>query len=399
MHIEHLELKNYAGFTDFSLDFPKGNLAVFIGENGSGKTSIVNAIDLLLQESNHLVFNKKKRTEISDDLVKNEKKELRIKIKIELNKGDFFEWGYKKLYDEEYNYYSNISPFYLMPEEKEFKKNFRLYFTKKDNFNKILPFFVCFYSIIEENGSINSFIDWYIQSVYHESYLIQKYNQKYNLKAAIDLAIKTFAEITVDTKIAENKKELEVFFTKNNAELSFSQLSEGEKKTIFLISKILSHFVFPFEENQTNLLDFQGIVLIDEIETHLHPRWQREILPNLTKTFPNVQFIVTTHSPQVISSVPKEAVFLLKDFQAIPVQAFTQGRDTNSLLTEVFDIPIRPVEDMKMLGSFYSAVTNENEKLAEEILQKMAEKWGDLDSEVIKARLDFEELLNEKVLD
>jgi predicted ATP-binding protein involved in virulence len=399
MHIEHLELKNYAGFTDFSLDFPKGNLAVFIGENGSGKTSIISAIDMLLQEANYLIFNKKKRTEISNDLVKDENKELKIKINLNLNEDILFEWGYKKMYDKEYNYYTNISAFYLNPEEKEFKKKLRLYFAKKDNLNKILPFFVCFYSVIEEDKSINSFIDWYIQSVYHESYLIQKYSQKYNLKAAIDLAIETFTNIKVDTKIAENKKELEVFFTKNDTELSFMQLSEGEKKTIFLISKILSHFVFPFEENGTNLLDFQGIVLIDEIETHLHPRWQREILPNLTKTFPNVQFIVTTHSPQVISSVPKEAVFLLKDFQAIPVQAFTQGRDTNSLLTEVFDIPIRPAEDMKMLGNFYAAIANEDEKMAEEILQEMAEKWGDLDSEVIKARMDFEELLNEKVLE
>ena len=48
---------------------------------------------------------------------------------------------------------------------------------------------------------------------------------------------------------------------------------------------------------------FDALVLIDEIELHLHPRWQRSVIPNLEKTFPNCQFIVTTHSPQVLDSV------------------------------------------------------------------------------------------------
>ena len=52
--------------------------------------------------------------------------------------------------------------------------------------------------------------------------------------------------------------------------------------------------------------------IIDEIELHLHPKWQREIIPALTRTFPNCQFIVTTHSPQVVSHVKPEGIYKLE---------------------------------------------------------------------------------------
>jgi predicted ATP-binding protein involved in virulence len=55
-----------------------------------------------------------------------------------------------------------------------------------------------------------------------------------------------------------------------------------------------------------------GVVLIDEIELHLHPKWQREIIPALTRTFPHCQFIVTTHSPQVVGEIKPQGIYILE---------------------------------------------------------------------------------------
>ncbi|WP_250558852.1 AAA family ATPase, partial [Escherichia coli] len=57
----------------------------------------------------------------------------------------------------------------------------------------------------------------------------------------------------------------------------------------------------------------EAIVLIDEIDLHLHPKWQRDVLKKLTETFPNCQFIVSTHSPQIIGEIPPENVLLVRD--------------------------------------------------------------------------------------
>ena len=76
-----------------------------------------------------------------------------------------------------------------------------------------------------------------------------------------------------------------------------------------------------------NPLYGEGIVLIDEIELHLHPKWQREVINKLREVFPNIQFILTTHSPQVISEISRECLHILSwnNKQQQPVEAFVVG--------------------------------------------------------------------------
>jgi hypothetical protein len=83
-------------------------------------------------------------------------------------------------------------------------------------------------------------------------------------------------------------------------------------------------------------------VLLDEVELHLHPAWQRAVLRSLRRAFPCGQFIVTTHSPQVLGEVPNDAVVLLKDFGSYVPPAPTAGRDANAILREVLGVTARP---------------------------------------------------------
>jgi predicted ATP-binding protein involved in virulence len=85
-----------------------------------------------------------------------------------------------------------------------------------------------------------------------------------------------------------------------------------------------------------------GVVLIDEIDLHLHPRWQREVMGKLAKTFPNCQFVISTHSPQVIGELKPESVVLLRDgSSSLAIPQATYGLTSGQVLEEVMDASSR----------------------------------------------------------
>ncbi len=109
----------------------------------------------------------------------------------------------------------------------------------------------------------------------------------------------------------------------------FTELSDGFSAVIDIVADL----ILKMQEKDTLVMDYQkrGIVLIDEIETHLHLQLQKTVLPLLTKLFPNIQFIVTTHSPFVLSSLPNATVFDMEHRETIvnlseySYQALTEG--------------------------------------------------------------------------
>lgn len=85
-----------------------------------------------------------------------------------------------------------------------------------------------------------------------------------------------------------------------------------------------------------------GIVMIDEVDMFLHPKWQQTILPSLQEAFPKIQFIVTTHSPQVCTSIPSECIRVIRDGRVYGVGAGAEGAESKRLLERVFGTHSRP---------------------------------------------------------
>jgi predicted ATP-binding protein involved in virulence len=108
--------------------------------------------------------------------------------------------------------------------------------------------------------------------------------------------------------IRRNPLRMEV--EKNGQKLTVNQLSDGEKCLIALVGDLARRMAIA-NTMRENPLEGDGIVLIDEIDLHLHPKWQRTVVSKLTEIFPNCQFIISTHSPHVINHVKPEHVFLL----------------------------------------------------------------------------------------
>lgn len=128
-------------------------------------------------------------------------------------------------------------------------------------------------------------------------------------KLLIEL-LPSIEEITID-----NSKERSVVLYREKAEdgtlmppITFNALSAGNKSIIAMIGDMVLDL--SDSQNVNNPSDLEGIVLIDEIDIHLHPNWQKKFVQTLTKLFPKIQFIASTHSPIPLLGAPKETVIL-----------------------------------------------------------------------------------------
>jgi len=156
---------------------------------------------------------------------------------------------------------------------------------------------------------------------------------------------------------------LAMLIDKNGISLNIRQLSQGEQSLLALVADITRRLVLLNPSDDP--LQGNGIVLIDEIDLHLHPKWQQTVIPNLLKTFPNIQFIVTTHSPQVLSTVNSKCIRRLKqnEEQKIIVDIpdiQSQGvASTDVMATQMYIDPVPDIKEAKMLSQ-YKAMIQEN---------------------------------------
>lgn len=182
------------------------------------------------------------------------------------------------------------------------------------------------------------------------------------------------------------KQSLAIMF-KDGRRLPIDDLSDGQKSILLITTGIAFQCATLNPHMGLDAYKSRGVVLIDEVELHLHPDWQRQILPILTREFPNIQFICTTHSPQVISTLDRECVQVIENFHVHPLQRFVKGRDSNAILGEVFGIEKRPKEYSDQLQHFYALLEVHEFEKAKETLERLEEVWGSMDAEIVRGWL------------
>lgn len=141
-----------------------------------------------------------------------------------------------------------------------------------------------------------------------------------------------------------------------------SQLSDGLRNMVVMISDIAfrCYKLNPHFGGDAAQLT-SGIVMIDEVDMFLHPQWQQTVISSLRKAFPNIQFIVTTHSPQVLSTVPSECIRILDNGQVYAAPQGTKGAESSRLLERVFGTDSRPKNDDNtvLLNTYLDLVYND----------------------------------------
>jgi predicted ATP-binding protein involved in virulence len=130
----------------------------------------------------------------------------------------------------------------------------------------------------------------------------------------------------------------------------------------------------------------EGVILIDEVDLHLHPQWQRRVLGDLRRTFPAMQLVTTTHSPQVLSSVRRHEVRVLVANAIVDARPFVEGRDTNSLLEDVLGVPERPQGARERIDAMSRLLDDERYEEAEKMLADLEAQLGPDDPAVLRAR-------------
>ncbi|NER52781.1 MAG: AAA family ATPase [Symploca sp. SIO1A3] len=171
---------------------------------------------------------------------------------------------------------------------------------------------------------------------------------------------------------------LRMTVSKAEQELIINQLSDGEKCLLAMAGDIARRLAIA-NPNLENPLHGSGVVLIDEIELHLHPSWERRIIDSLTNTFPHCQFIITTHSPQVVSHVKPEAVYILEkaDHGIIvyhPEGSF--GRESNRILVDLMGVDERPEQIKQDLLQLFRLIDAGDLDKARELRQQLAQEIG-----------------------
>jgi predicted ATP-binding protein involved in virulence len=201
---------------------------------------------------------------------------------------------------------------------------------------------------------------------------------------AVRTAISRFMP-NMDNLRVRRKPRLYMAIDKNGETLNVAQLSQGEKSLMALVGDIARRLAMlnPALENP---LAGNGIVLIDEVDLHLHPSWQRSLCDRLIDTFPNCQFVLTTHSPLVISDCQNILVYTLNngELRRLPSQ---YGQDANTVLLDVMDTSIRNQTIDTELNNLLDAIQDAKLTEAQQLLSQLTEKLPANHLELIKAKL------------
>lgn len=179
---------------------------------------------------------------------------------------------------------------------------------------------------------------------------------------------------------------------------AMDEMSDGYKNTLSMIGDIAYRMAVlnPMLGDKV-LEETSGVVVIDEIDLHLHPQWQQTIISDLNIIFPKLQFIVSSHAPAVINSVAKEQIRILDNGEIYMPAAQTYGRDANSILREVMKVSERPMDIKQRMNLFYSYMDENNYQEADKILTEIESIVGTTDPDIVAARtsLDLEKILGE----
>jgi predicted ATP-binding protein involved in virulence len=165
----------------------------------------------------------------------------------------------------------------------------------------------------------------------------------------------------------------------------FKNLSAGQRIMVIMIGDLARRAVTLNPHLGRDVLKrIVGVVTIDELDLHIHPKWQRRVIHDLKRTFPNIQFVATTHSPQLIGEALPEEIRILDDWDvSIPERSF--GLDSSRVLREVMDAPERNPETQQLLSTLAERIDAEDLSSARELVSQIAEKLGEGDPEVTGA--------------
>ena len=413
MKINTLEFTNFRGIKNISFNL-EGKSTVFFGINGVGKSSILRGINLLFSQ-------------IIKKIVKN-----RFKQGIIIELSDISTVAQACKQKAELFFSDDFSVEYFQAMEKKTKKRIHAqpslesigkYFEQKySDADTNMPIFVnygvnrlvldvpvrirtkhifdreaAFEKAIESRIDFRTFFEWFRYQEDFENQ--QKVRAKRNYEDIKLKAVRTAILNMFDgfSNLRIERHPLSMKINKGKTTLSVEQLSDGEKCTLALIGDLARRLSLANPSGK-NPLQGEGVVLIDEIELHMHPTWQREILSKLKKTFPNIQFIITTHSPQVLGEVGEDFTLFSLAIKNGGLEYSKAGSligwDSNYILEDFMNTTSLSLQTKGMINSMYDDYKNGDYKTAKEKAQRLEAMTNSAHEDVVKINILLERIGN-----
>lgn len=173
---------------------------------------------------------------------------------------------------------------------------------------------------ININEVKNWFINRYLYSAHDRALTKEQLNN-------LELAKKSFSLLNKDFSFSRvMASSNEIMINTPNGEIYYEYLSSGFKSCLSIIFGIIKDIELRFKEPGMNANEFDGIILIDELELHLHPEWQAKIAKILIAVFPCAQFITSTHSPHILQSANPNEIIALASENGVVYQRDLDGR-------------------------------------------------------------------------
>ena len=429
LKINKLYLDNYRCFKDFTIDF-HDQLTVLVATNGKGKTAILDAIAVAFGTfvnstglARGSVFHRSDVQKIKARETKTNEMEEVYPLVLEANgliNNEVTHWSRELHKPKGATTTKDTKP--LIQYGQDIRKKVvqkvdeilplisyygtgRLWGLKKITLNKkqhetsrLSGYIDC----LDPLSSYKSFESWYEYickaefEIKMEAFEKERDNLLHNefttIRKSLQEAVNHIVEKNTGWKDIVYKKRAETIVAQNETfgELSLMQLSDGIRNMIGLVADIAYRAVKlnPHLENAPK--QTPGIVLIDEVDMHLHPKWQQTVLTDLTKAFPNIQFIVTTHSPQVLSTVKKEQIRILGDNVVSTPSTHSFGEDSSVLLAELMNVsPLPPLQIVEKRKEYQRLIEDREYESprAKQLQKELIENYGENSEFIIQTEM------------
>lgn len=390
MKLNKITIENFKGFSDVEFIF-NGKSTVIFGVNGTGKSSILSVINYLMRPlMNRLTQSQSKAySSFSPEIVRVGTKQMSLSAEINI---DDFTIELNRTYTkpttrqnavtkDSKKEYATIAAKFLEDNISIFTSyginrsvlDIPLRIRQKHKFSQLTSL----EHAIDNSIDFKTFFEWFRNQEDIENEHIRDtgdHNYKDKSLECVRYAIEKMLGDFTDLKVKRNP--LRMTIKKGECEIVVDQLSDGEKCTLAMFGDLARRIALA-NPGLSNPLEGKGIVLIDEIELHMHPSWQRRVLSVLKSVFPNIQFIITTHSPQILGEVDASYnLIYLKtshDERSVEIIKRMDGFDSNYILESYMETNSLNKDFDNLITKAYEEIDLNEFSKAEKTIKEIAE--------------------------
>jgi predicted ATP-binding protein involved in virulence len=414
MTINKISLNNFRGIQELNITL-EGKSAIFFGINGSGKTSVLYAVNFLFSRFINKItqnrFLQNIRFDRNDVRIGSTVCEIQIEISFNgksyncgrlfdkkrnkqiINKNDdlnALSKDYIELFEALYNDETLGSamgiPIYVNYGVNRLVIDIPLRIRKTHVFDPLYTY----ENAIQPKVDFRTFFEWFRNREDYENQVRSRDDHNFvdTQLHAVRMATEKLLYGFTDLKV-ERDPVMRMRVSKEGIRLDINQLSDGEKCLLAMIGDLARRAAMSNPASQ-NPLECYGVVIIDEVELHLHPMWQQKAVSMLRHVFPNIQFLLSTHSPQVLGNVPDDMkVFELSNLESqfsILELNTLRGWDVNSILENNMKTPSQNLEVKEEIDKAYELVSVGEYSLVEEIVNDLEKITNNKNADVVKLK-------------